>query len=361
MPRCIVDITEIYFERYQVSQMADVQLERRQLGQTSIKLTVLGFGGSRIGNLYRPIPEHEANNALSMAFDSGVRYFDTAPLYGHGLGEKRTGTALLGKSRNEFSLSTKVGRLLDPRLPHADGNSADTQQSLPQIRYDYGYDGVMRSVEDSLVRLGMDRIDIALIHDIDAHNHGEEQPQRFREAVNGGIPALKRLCGTGTVGAVGVAVNDWRVCVDCLNIVDVDCFLLAGRYTLLEHESLKTLLPECERRGIGVILGAPYNSGVLAKGVKTGATYFDRPVPTHVTNKVRRMQKIADTYGVSLPAAALRFPLGHPVITCVLPGVSSADGVAKSLQLFNEIIPVDFWLEMKDEGLIAENAPVPCN
>ena len=339
--------------------MTNRQLDRRQLGQTSINLTVLGFGGSRIGNLYRSISESEAIHAINAAFDAGVRYFDTAPLYGHGLGEKRTGTALRGRSRDDFILSTKVGRLLYPKPPGTHQNPAEIQRLPFQIQYDYGYDGVMRSVEDSLVRLGMDRVDIALIHDIDAHNHGDEQARRFREAIDGGIPALRKLRDMGTVSAIGVGVNDWRVCVDCLNTTDVDCFILAGRYTLLEHESLKTLLPECERRGVGVILGAPYNSGILARGADNGSTYFDGPAPISVCSKVRRMQQIVDAHGVSLAAAALRFPLGHPVITCVLPGVSSVEGVAKTVKLFDETIPVDLWSEMKAEGRIAEDAPVP--
>ena len=341
--------------------MANLKLERRQLGQTSINLTVLGFGGSRIGNMYGSIPESEAILAIKAAFDAGVRYFDTAPLYGHGLGEQRTGMALHARARHDFNLSTKVGRLLNPEPSGTHKDYTKIQQLPFQIQYDYSYDGVMRSVEDSLVRLGMDRVDIALIHDIDAHNHGDEQPRRFREAIDGGIPALRKLRDMGIVSAVGVGVNDWRVCLDCLNATDVDCFILAGRYTLLEHESLKTLLPECERRGIGVILGAPYNSGILARGAENNATYFDGPPPASVFNKVRRMQQIVDSHSVSLAAVALRFPLGHPAISCVLPGVSSVEGVAKTVKLFDETIPEDLWSEMKDEGLISENAPVPSN
>jgi len=200
-----------------------------------------------------------------------------------------------------------------------------------------------------------------LIHDIDARNQGGAQRQRFDEAMNGAYPALQRLRDSGAVAAIGVGVNDWRICAACLESADFDCFLLAGRYTLLDHEALQTFLPACARRGVGVIVGAPYNSGILARGAVEGATYFDAPPSPEVLEKVSRMERTCAAHGVSLAAAALRFPLGHPVVTSVLPGVRSAADVGRTIDLFDEIIPDDLWLQLKSEGLIHAEAPVPEN
>ena len=328
------------------------------MGRTSLSLSVLGFGGSSVGNLYQPIGEEDAAAAVTAALDAGIRYFDTAPLYGNGLGERRMGRALGQRLRDGFVLSTKAGM-----LPAPVGAGAKTKvlepHGLPlQEVCDYGYDGVMRSVEDSLWRLGMDRIDIALIHDIDAHTHGEvDQRNRFREALEGAYPALVRMRDEGTIQAIGVGVNDWRVCQECLEVADFDCFLLAGRYTLLDQGALATFLPTCQERGIGVIVGAPYNSGILARGATDGATYFDAPPPPAILDKVRRMDRICAGQGVSLAAAALRFPLGHPAVASVIPGVRSAAHVERNIRLFAETIPDDLWRELKDEGLIDERAP----
>ena len=334
--------------------------QRRPLGRTSLSLTMLGFGGSSVGNLYRPVAEEDASGAVAAAYGAGIRYFDVAPLYGNGLGERRMGRDLRRYLRDDFVLSTKVGRLLEPLDP----GSADIEHDphgLPfQVVYDYGYDGVMRSMEDSLQRLGMNRIDIALIHDIDAHNHGVDgQKQRFREAMAGAYPAMKRMRDEGTVLAIGVGVNDWRVCQDCLEVADFDCFLLAGRYTLLDQEALGTFLPSCRQHNIGVIIGAPFNSGILVRGAVDDATYNDGKPPPAILEKVRRMDRICAGHGVSLAAAALRFPLGHAAVASVIPGVRSADHVERNIRLFDEIIPDDLWRELKEEKLIDDAAPIP--
>ena len=331
---------------------------KRLLGRTSLSLSVLGFGGSSVGNLYQPIGEEDAAAAVAAALDAGIRYFDTAPLYGNGLGERRMGRAFGQRLRDGFVLSTKVGM-----LPAPVGAGAKTKvlepHGLPlQVACDYGYDGVMRSVEESLGRLGMDRIDIALIHDIDVHTHGNvDQRNRFREAMEGAYPALVKMRDQGTIRAIGVGVNDWRVCQECLEAADFDCFLLAGRYTLLDQGALATFLPACQERGIGVIIGAPYNSGILARGAIEGATYFDAKPPPQILEKVRRMDRICAGHGVSLAAAALRFPLGHPAVASVIPGVHSAAHVERNIRLFDETIPADLWHELKDEGLIDNAAP----
>ena len=328
------------------------------MGRTSLSLSVLGFGGSSVGNLYQPIAEEDAAATVGAALDAGIRYFDTAPLYGNGLGERRMGLALGQKPRDEFVLSTKAGILPAPANGRGDKKALDPRGLPFRVAYDYSYDGILGSVEDSLERLGMDRIDVALIHDIDAHTHGEaDQGSRFREAMEGAYPALVRLRGEGTVRAVGVGVNDWRVCQECLETADFDCFLLAGRYTLLDQGALATFLPACQERGIGVIIGAPYNSGILARGATDGATYFDAEPPPAILKKVRRMDQICAGHGVSLAAAALRFPLGHPAVASVIPGARSAAHVERNIRLFDEPIPEDLWRELKDEGLIDGAAP----
>ena len=316
--------------------------DTRRLGRTAVELTVLGFGGSQVGNLHRPVPEEDAARAIAAACDLGVRYFDTAPLYDHGRGERRMGEALRGWPRDAYVLSTKVGRLVEPH----------------GIAYDYSHDGVLRSLEDSRERLGLSRIDVALIHDIDPYNHGAEQPRRFGEAMAGAFPALARLRREGVLGAIGIGVNSWRVCQAAAEAVDVDCVLLAGRYTLLEQEAL-AFLSLCERRGIGVIVGAPYNSGILARGATPGAQHnYTAPSP-QIAERVRALEAVCARHGVSLGAAALQFPLGHPAVAAVLPGSRDAAQVAASVRWLGETIPADVWRELKSRRLIDAEAPTP--
>ena len=334
--------------------------QRRTLGRTSLSLTTLGFGGSSVGNLYHPVVEEEASDAVAAAYGAGIRYFDVAPLYGNGLGEHRMGRDLRRYRRDDFVLSTKVGRLLEPLDPGSANTERDPHRLPFQVVYDYGYDGVMRSMEDSLQRLGMNRVDIALIHDIDAHNHGVGgQKQYFRTAMEGAYPALEQLRDEGTVRAIGVGVNDWWVCQDCLETADFDCFLLAGRYTLLDQGALATFLPACLERGVGVIIGAPFNSGILAPGAADGATYDDAKPSPAILEKARRVNQICAGHGVSRAAAALRFPLGHGAVAAVLTGVRSAAQAEENIRLFDEAIPDDLWRELKDEKLIDGAAPIP--
>jgi len=265
--------------------------------------------------------------------------------------------------RDSFVLSTKIGRLLVPGQSRAVADE-NFYRPLPfDTPFDYSYDGTLRSFEDSLQRLGMSRIDILFIHDVDVWTHGsrEAADARFEEVMTGGYRALVKLRDEGAVGAIGAGLNEWDACQRFAERGDFDCFLLAGRYTLLDHVALQTFLPACARRGVGVIVGAPYNSGVLARGAVEGATYFDGPPPPAVLEKVRRLERTCAAHGVSLAAAALRFPLGHPVVASVLPGVRSAADVRRTVDLFDETIPDDLWLQLKSEGIIHAEAPVPEN
>jgi D-threo-aldose 1-dehydrogenase len=315
----------------------------RRLGRTAVELTVLGFGGSRVGNLHRPVSDADAAGAVATAWDLGIRYFDTAPLYSRGLGEQRMGRALRGRPRDSYVVSTKVGRLVE-----AHG-----------IEYDYSGDGVLRSIDDSLRRLGLERIDVALIHDIDPYNHGPDQPRRFREAMEGAYLALDRLRREGVLGAIGVGVNAWRVCQDAVETADLDCVLLAGRYTLLEQDPLASFLPLCERRGIGVIVGAPYNSGILARGTVDGARYNDAAPPREIAERATGLAAVCARHGVSLGAAALQFPLAHPAVASVLPGPRRAAHVEAGVRWLGETIPGDFWRELKALRLLEAGAPTP--
>lgn len=339
-------------------------LATRTLGRTGISLTTLGFGSTGLGNLYRAQSEDGAMLTVAEAAATGIRYFDTAPLYGFGLAELRVGAALrqLGQ---EVVLSTKAGWRLHRRA-EADGPGSSAASSAgspadslfdragPFVpRIDYSYDGIMRSFEDSLQRLGTDRIDILLLHDCDRRNHGEDgYRQRFREAMDGAHKALVALREQGAVRAIGAGLNEWQACEDFARAGDFDCFLLAGRYSLLDQSGAASLLPLCLKQGIGVILGGPYNSGILATGAVPGAMYDYAPASEAILAKVRRIEAICVRYAVPLRAAALQFPLSHPAIASIIPGARDAAEVAENLALFTRPIPDALWQELRAEGLL---------
>lgn len=323
----------------------------------------LALGTAPLGNLYARVPEADAFEVVGRARAAGIRYFDTAPHYGNGLAEHRLGAALRGVPRGSYVLSSKVGRLLvpDETAPRDQNSYVDV---LPFVqRYDYGYEGTLRSIEDSLQRLGLARIDIVYIHDIDRATHGDAQPVRFREAMEGAIPALAELKGAGRIAGYGLGVNDWRVCVDALKHADLDFILLAGRYTLLDHTALPELLPKCERRGTRVVIGGPYNSGILASGAHPsgGAVpYFNyAPAPRDVIDRVAKIEDVCRAYSVPLRAAALQFPRAHPAVATVVVGARTPSEIAENAALANAPIPGSFWRALAAEGLLPGGAPLP--
>ena len=334
---------------------------RRQLGKTSLSVSQLGFGSAPLGNMYRAFPDAVAASTVSAAYEVGVRLFDTAPLYGHGLAEHRLGAALRAQPRDSYVLCSKVGRLLDP-CPPEQVDAGIFHSTLPfEPRYDYSYDGVMRSFEDSLQRLGTHRIDILLIHDVDIWTHGSKaaSEQRIAEVMQGGYRALRELRDEGVINAIGAGVNDWETCQTLAEQGDFDCFLLAGRYTLLEQDALNSFLPLCEQRNISIIVGGPYNTGILATGAIEGAYYNYQPASPAILDRVRRIEAICQRFDVNLASAALQFPLGHPAVACIIPGARDPDEVRQNQTIFGVDIPSELWLDLKTEGLLRQDAPTP--
>lgn len=341
-----------------------VALRRKRLGRHGPEVTELGFGAAAIGNLYRPVSDTEARSVIKAAYAGGVRYFDTAPHYGFGLSERRLGDGLRVHPRAELVISTKVGRLLAPLHGTQPAERHGFYSALPfEPVFDYSYRGVMRSFEDSLQRLGLARIDVLLIHDIGKATHGDANTELFRLCMEGGYKALDELRAKGLIGAVGLGVNECEVCLDAMQWGRFDCFLLAGRYTLLEQQSLETFMPACASHGATVIIGGAYNSGILATGTRgPGPKYFNyAPAPKAIVERVGRIESVCDEFGVSLAAAALQFPLAHPVIASVIPGIATTQQFEHTLQVFSENIPEAFWHTLKARKLLRADAPTPAD
>lgn len=332
---------------------------KRKFGRVDLEVTAFGFGTAPVGNIFREIDEATSDAMFQRAWDAGVRYYDTAPMYGHGLSELRTGQSLRWKNRDDYVLSSKVGRVLHPAAKDTIDYGPWVNAGRFRSEFDYTYDGTMRSFEDSLQRLGLERMEIAFIHDIDRYTRGDDQPAVFEDAMDGCWKALERLRDEGSVKAIGVGVNEWEVCQAALERHDFDCFLLAGRYTLLEQESLDTFLPMCEARGAAVVVGGGFNSGILATGAVEGAKYNYSPAPAHVMERVARIEAVCRDHDVPLPAAALQFVVAHPAIPSFIAGTRMLEQLDRNLAWFEHPIPAAFWADLKAKGLLREDAPVP--
>lgn len=333
-----------------------------RVGNGGLTFTELGFGTAPLGNLYRAISDDDAHAVLTRAWDLGVRYFDTAPLYGLGLAETRLNRFLRGKPRGDYVLSTKIGRLLRRCEPGEERTGAGKFFDVPTRRevYDYSYDGVMRSLEFSLERLGVDSIDVLYAHDLDIFTHGSEAARnaRLEELMAGGYKALLSLRDQGVIKAFGAGVNEWQACQWLTERGDFDLFLLAGRYTLLEQEALETFLPLASQRGIGIIIGGPYNSGILATGPKPGAFYNYDVAPQPILDRVARIEAVCKRHTTRMVDAAFQFPLRHPAVVSVIPGGQGvAEMEANAVAAFAEIPPA-LWADLKTEGLMRQDAPV---
>ncbi len=327
----------------------------------TINLTELGFGAAPLGNLYHAKTEDEATATFEAAWKAGLRYYDTAPLYGLGLSETRLNHFLRGKKRSDYVVSTKIGRHLQVCKPSERtgiGKFFDTP-SRREV-FDYSYDGVMRSLDASLERIGIDSIDIVFAHDVDVFTHGSEAARdaHLKTLMAGGYKALVKLRDEKVIKAFGAGVNEWQVCETMAKQGDFDLFLLAGRYTLLEQEALQSFLPLCEERGIGIVLGGPYNSGILATGPKPGAFYNYEPAPKAILDRVASIEAVCKRHKVKLAEAALRFPLLHPSVVSVIPGAASPREVAMNVKTMSAKIPKALWKDLKSEGLLRKDAPV---
>ncbi len=325
-------------------------LEPAQIGTTEIRVTGLGLGGAPLGGLFTSVGAENAVNTVRRGYELGIRFFDTAPLYGRGKSERFYGQALSEFDRDTFILSSKVGRVLEPN--DSVSGEDDIYVELPpyDVVFDFSRDGVLRSIEESLERLGLDRLDIALIHDPDDH---------WEQAITEAYPTLAELRSQGVIGAIGAGMNQWEMPARFAREGDFDCFLLAGRYTLLDHTGLEVLLPLCEEKSISVILGGPYNSGILASDLGPGTTYFYQRTPPEVLETAKRIKSVCDRHEAPLKAAALQFGLAHPAVAATIPGPRTPDEVEENVAMASFEIPRDLWTELKSEGLLPAAAPTP--
>jgi D-threo-aldose 1-dehydrogenase len=333
---------------------------RRRIGRTAVDASALSLGTAPLGGLYRDLSDEAAQATVDAAWEAGIRFFDTAPHYGHTKAEHRLGAALRRYPRSEYVLSTKVGRRFVPRTHPYDG-SEGWENPLPfEAIYDYTYGGILRSFEDSQQRLGIVAIDIVLVHDIGRYTHGERHEHYWRQlSEGGGFRALDELRAAGVVKAVGFGVNEREVILDALREFDIDCALLAGRYTLLEQSPLDDLLPACVARNVSILLGGAFNSGILAHGLRGDRKFNYGDAPPEVIERVVRLDAVCTRFGVPLAAAALQFPYAHPAVATVLNGARSAAEVRENATSFEAALPADLWLALRDEGLIDPRAPLP--
>jgi D-threo-aldose 1-dehydrogenase len=339
------------------------ELNRRKVGKTKIEVTEIGLGGAPMGGFRATISDAEAVKLTLDGYDAGIRYFDTSPYYGYGRSELRMGAALRDRPRDSFIVSTKIGRILHVRKPGEVPPADLRENGLPGFipEYDYTYDGVMRSLEHSHLRLGLDRIDIALIHDVDFWTTKDRAvlDQRFKTVMDSGYKALDELRKAGVIGAIGVGINESDTSTRFIKAGDFDCMLLAGRYTLLEQGALEEFLPECTKRNVSVILGGPYNSGILTGNVKIGATHDYVAAPASLVEKAQKIEAVCQRHGVHLGAAAMQFPLFHPAFCAVIPGAMSTAEVTQNVKHMSVKIPVELWSELKREKLIDPASPTP--
>jgi D-threo-aldose 1-dehydrogenase len=333
---------------------------KRKLGRADVSVSELGLGTAALGELFEHMDDKEAARLIEAAWDGGARYFDTSPWYGRGLAEHTLGRALYRRPRAEYVVSTKIGRLL--RRPLGPGPIKDQWIGGLEFKtvFDYGYDGVMRSFEDSLQRLGINSVDLLLVHDLDAWNHEPAALDAYlAQLTTSGWRALRELRESGAVKGIGAGFNTLGTIPRYLDLFDIDFFLIAMRYTLLEQDVLDSEFPRCAERGVGIVIGGGYNSGILATGAVPGAMYNYVPAGPAILERVARIERLCKRYNVPLAAAALQFPLGHPIVASIIPGAISAAQVEQNLAAFRCAIPPDFWAELKQGKLIRADAPTP--
>ena len=327
-------------------------ITHRRIANARTSLSELSLGCAQLGNLYRVVSEHDARATVDTAWELGIRYFDTAPHYGLGLSERRLGSALQARARGDFVISTKVGRLLEP-LPKVEGLDHDGYAVPATHRrvFDFSRDGIRRSLTESLERLGLERVDVVYLHDPDEH---------VQDVLDSGFPALAELRGEGAVGAIGAGMNDAAVLARLVRGTDMDIVMLAGRYTLLEQNSLDDLLPACEERGVAVVAAGVFNSGILARPEPPEQAKYDYiDAPAELLERARAIARVCERHGTTLPAAAIAFPLAHPAVVSVCVGARNPEQIGLNAARHAHAVPTGLWAELKAAGLLREHAPTP--
>lgn len=331
---------------------------RRPLPRVPLAVPTLGFGGAAIGNLFTAVTDDAASAAIEEAYRLGIRLFDTAPYYGYGLSEQRLGYALDSLHADDAVISTKVGRLIVPGVqgePSADGFAVNGRRAV----FDYSRGGIVRSFESSLRRLRRGSVDILLLHDIGRETHGERHEEMLKLALDEALPAMAQLKASGACQAIGIGVNEPQVCLEVMSRFDLDCILLAGRYTLLEQQAAAAVLAEAARRGVGIIAGGPFNSGLLASAEAPGATYNYRPADAAIVQRARDIYAVCAAEGVDVGAAALQFPLAHPAVVAVIAGMRSPAEASSAVARSRAPIPASLWHRLREAGLLTVGAPTP--
>ena len=336
---------------------------KRRIGRTSLEVTCLGFGGASLGDAYETIGEQQAEGSIEAAYNAGISYFDTSPWYGNGKSEMRFGRVLRTKQRASYVLTTKVGRVYFRPKDADTFHHSRWVGGLPfDRRFDYTYDGIMRSYEQSLLRLGINRVDALLIHDLDLRHQLSDEgiAARMKELEDGrGWQALAELKAGGEIQAIGAGINHLGMIPRFLKRFDMDFFLLAMPYTLMEQEALDEELPMCEERGVSIVIGAPFASGILARGPRPGAMYGYKPADPDIIARAEKIAAVCARHNVALAAAALQFPLAHPAVAAVIPGPVSGEEVRLNLASMRIAIPNALWDELKAEKLLRQDAPTP--
>lgn len=332
---------------------------RRSLPGVPLAVPTLGFGAAPIGNLYTAITDEEASGAVEEAYRLGIRLFDTAPFYGYGLSEQRLGHALASLHADDVVISTKVGRLIVPTTkgePEPDDGFAVSGR---RATFDYSRSGVIRSFESSLRRLRRGSVDILLLHDVGREKHGDRHEEMLKRTLDEALPAMAQLRASGACRAIGIGVNEPQVCLEVMARFDLDCILLAGRYTLLEQQSAAVVLAEAARRGVGILAGGPFNSGLLAQPEAPGATYNYRPADESILQRARDIYAVCAAEGIDVGAAALQFPLDHPAVVSVIAGMRSPAEVANAVERSRAPLPASLWRKLREAGLLSIGAPTP--
>ncbi|MBM3262512.1 MAG: aldo/keto reductase [candidate division Zixibacteria bacterium] len=333
----------------------------RRIGKTEAEVTVLGFGGAPLGDLFELVPETQAQDTLQAAWDSGIRYYDTSPFYGHGKSEHRIGYFMRQQPHGEYVISTKVGRIFKAVRNAETFKSNLWAGALPfDFYYDYSYDGVMRSYEDSLTRMSVNDIELLLIHDLDHFFHTEPQVQAYlNQMATSGWRALSELKSAGLIKAVGAGINKPGFLPRYLDMVPLDFFIVAMPYTLLDQAALDGEFQRCAQDGVTVVIGSPFASGILVTGPVEGARYGYVSATPEILEKTRRIQTVCQRHGVPLPTAAMHFALAHPVVSAIIPGAFKPEFIHTNVGYFNHPVPTDMWAELRHEKLIREYAPTP--